>query len=261
MVRKFSWTNSPDLSVPNGWVEITPPPTQTLFSYYGVCKELPHEREDQGAGSNPGSPPLPTDTQAFTNDSPPTNASYILSQFFFQKVVSKIFASAFSLQLRERGRWRTFILWPCPETSAGHPAGWRMTDGAPSLCAGEAVLTWFCPVSKTGGAAKTNSRGMSVNSKRSPRCEADPQNETSRMMLGIAWMSNILSQWKDRGRAAHWSVGDLGRGWGGEMTPDFTPEGQGLCSLLATSCQCSPPLPSNSNMTINRSYQKNPCSL
>ena len=31
------------------------------------------------------------------------------------------------------------------------------------------------------------------------------------MLLGIARMSNILSQWKDRGRAAHRSVGDRDR--------------------------------------------------
>ena len=88
------------------------------------------------AGLRFASPPLLT--PLFSADSTPQILLIYFASKFVQKVVSEIFASAFSSQLRkgERDRWRTLALWPCLGPQPGVLlAGRGMIDGAPSPCA------------------------------------------------------------------------------------------------------------------------------
>jgi hypothetical protein len=148
-----------------------------------------------------------------------------------------------------------------PRDLSRNPACREMTDGAPSLVCRGGNLGLFYPVSKTGGVAKTNSRGMRVNSLQSPQCEVNPWNEASRMLLGITQMSDILSQWKDRGKATS-SCGRLGDGgWHRGSHPRHHPGGgQEAVPTFCHPSQCFLPHYEKIAWLFNRSYQRSPCS-
>lgn len=109
------------------------------FPCYECCeKYFLIEEMPSMAGICPASPPLLTPLLS-ADSTLPILLIYFASKFV-QKVVSEIFASAFSSQLREgeRDRWRTLALWPCPGPQTGVLlAGRGMIDGAPSrVCRG-----------------------------------------------------------------------------------------------------------------------------
>lgn len=189
---------------------------------------------------------------------------YQLSHGFCTKVSPKVLCKVFSIFF-EAQRKKTKGHMPCgpdPRPQQGVPLarGWQMLPLP--LCAREAALACFCQVSKTGGAAKTNNRGMRVNSSGALRCETNPWNETSRMLLGIARMSNILSRWKDRREGGTEKCGRRVPGWTGKgpkVSPGRVRRQWPFLTHLVRNTPCH--LVIKNNMAIKRSYQKSPCSL
>lgn len=99
------------------------------FSCYEQCERTSFLVEGRAsmAGISTGPPTL---SPLFTADSTrPALFRYFASKFI-QNVVSKIFASAFSSQLREgeRDRWGTLAFSPCPGALAVCPTGWQRND-------------------------------------------------------------------------------------------------------------------------------------